>query len=139
MKNILQLSAFVLFMMIAVWSCKKDDTIIPVDNTIQQGNWKVTFFEDSGTDETDHFSGYQFIFNADGSISATNGPSTVNGTWTSGTDDSQSKLILNFGSTTPFDDLNEDWHVTEETSTLIKCEHISGGNGGTDFLTFEKI
>lgn len=139
MKNILKTSALLLMMLIAVSSCKKDDTIINVDNAIQQGNWKITFFEDNGNNETSDFSGYQFTFKEGGSIVASNGNSTINGTWVTGTDDSQSKLILNFGSATPFDELNEDWHVTEETPTMIKCEHISGGNGGTDFLTFEKI
>lgn len=126
-------------LLFAVVSCKKDDSLSVVDDTIQKGNWKVTFFEDSGKDETAHFSGYEFVFNDDGTVVATNGGNTVSGTWLTGTDDSQSKLILNFGSTVSFDDLNEDWHVTEETSTLIRCEHISGGNGGTDYLTFEKI
>ena len=95
--------------------------------------------EDNGNDETPHFSGYEFIFSPGGSATASNGSNTVSGTWMTGTDDSQSKLILDFGSTSPFDELNEDWHVLEETSTMIRCEHISGGNGGTDYLTFEKI
>ena len=139
MKNIIKTITLLLLVIAAASSCKKDDSPSLVDNTIQKGNWKITFFQDSGNDETSHFSGYEFIFNSDGSVTASNGNNSVSGTWTTGTDDSQSKLILNFGSTAPFDELNEDWHVLEETSTMIRCEHISGGNGGTDYLTFEKI
>lgn len=139
MKNIFKSIALLLLVMAAVSSCKKDDSPSIVDNTIQQGNWKITYFEDNGNDETPHFSGYEFIFSPGGSATASNGSNTVSGTWMTGTDDSQSKLILDFGSTSPFDELNEDWHVLEETSTMIRCEHISGGNGGTDYLTFEKI
>lgn len=141
MKNIMKLSAFVVIMMMVMWSCKKDDSSpsSTIDNTVQQGNWKITLFNDSGNDETNHFTGYEFTFNADGTVVATSNGNTVNGIWSTGNDDSQSKLVLNFGATSPFDELNEDWHVTEETSTLIRCEHISGGNGGTDFLNFEKI
>ena len=126
-------------MLFAAVSCKKEDNLSVVDDTIQEGNWKITFFEDSGKDETAHFSSYEFVFNADGTVVATNDGNTISGTWLTGIDDSQSKLILNFGSTVPFDDLNEDWHVTEETSALIRCEHVSGGSGETDYLTFEKI
>jgi len=28
--------------------------------------------------------------------------------------------------------------VIQQSSTLIKLEDVSGGNGGTDYLTFEK-
>jgi hypothetical protein len=139
MKNIIKTVTLLLLVIATASSCKKDDSPSLVDNTIQKGNWKITFFQDSGNDETSHFSGYEFIFNSGGSVTASNGNNSVSGTWTTGTDDSQSKLILNFGSTAPFDELNEDWHVLEETTTMIRCEHISGGNGGTDYLTFEKI
>ena len=139
MKNIIKIMTLLLLVIATASSCKKDDSPSLVDNTIQKGNWKITFFQDSGNDETSHFSGYEFIFNTDGSVTASNSNNSVSGTWMTGTDDSQSKLILNFGSTAPFDELNEDWHVLEETSTMIRCEHISGGNGGTDYLTFEKI
>jgi hypothetical protein len=139
MKNIIKTITLLLLVIATTSSCKKDDSPSLVDNTIQKGNWKITFFQDSGNDETSHFSGYEFIFNSGGSVTASNGNNSVSGTWTTGTDDSQSKLILNFGSTAPFDELNEDWHVLEETTTMIRCEHISGGNGGTDYLTFEKI
>ena len=71
-------------------------------------------------------------------MSATSGSTLVNGTWSSGNDDSQDKLYLNF-TTSPFDDLSEDWHVVEQNSSTIKLEDVSGGNGGTDYLTFEKV
>ena len=108
-------------------------------STVQQGKWKVTLFNDSGRDETSHFAGYEFGFNANGTVRAQKGSTTVNGTWSTGGDDSQNKLILNFGSTTPFDELNEDWRILERTSSKIRLQHVSGGNGGTDLLTFEKI
>jgi hypothetical protein len=38
----------------------------------------------------------------------------------------------------PFDELNDDWHIIEETSTKIRLQDVSGGSGGTDLLTFEK-
>ena len=124
-------------------SCSNDDDLmnavnISSANAIQQGAWKVTLYNDSGKDETYHFTGYTFSFNTDGTAVATKNSVVVKGTWSTGNDDSQSKLYLNFGASNPFDELNDDWHVIEQTATKIRLEDVSGGNGGTDLLTFEK-
>ena len=38
----------------------------------------------------------------------------------------------------PFEDLNDDWDFISQSSTKIELIDVSGGNGGTDYLTFEK-
>jgi hypothetical protein len=43
-----------------------------------------------------------------------------------------------FTSPDDFEDLTEDWDFISETSSKMELIHISGGNGGTDYLTFEK-
>lgn len=117
-------------------SCKKDDS--QVIDYVEAGNWRVTLYNDSGTDELYHFTGYSFTF-ADGTVTATkSGAATVTGTYATGTDDSHATFVLNFGTTVPFDDLNDDWHIVEETATKIRLEDVSGGSGETDLLTFEK-
>lgn len=125
-------------------SCKKDDNSSPnstpvLNSIIQQGKWKITLFNDSGNDETHHFTNYSFQFNADGTVTAATSGNTVSGTWSNGSDDSQQKLILNFGTTVHFMELNDDWDILQQNTSIIKLEDISGGNGGTDLLTFEKI
>lgn len=121
-------------------SCKKDDsTSSPSStNSIQQGQWKITSYIDSGNNETSHYTGYAFVFASGGVVTATKQGSSVNGSWSSGTDDSQLKLYLTF-TATPFSELNDDWHIVQQTSSLIQLEDVSGGNGGTDYLTFEKL
>jgi hypothetical protein len=125
-------------------SCKKDeltsnDNSSTITNIVTQSKWKITKYNDSGTDELYHFSGYEFSFESDGKIIATKNSTAVNGSWSEGIDDSQTKFYLDFGTTTPFDELNDDWHILEKTSVMLKLEDVSGGNGGTDLLTFEKI
>ena len=125
-------------------SCKKSSTnpIIPsnpISTIVQQGSWRITLYNDNGTDETSNFTGYSFKFNSNGTITATKGGSTVNGTWSKGTDDSQPKLYLNFGATNPFDSLTSDWRITSQNTSKIVLIDVSGGGGGTDYLTFEKI
>lgn len=124
--------------------------IAEVTATVQTGTWRITNFVDSGSDETNDFTGYNFTFNTNGTLVADNGSTTVNGTWSitndssssSSTDDdgnSSDDIDFNiaFASPADFAELTEDWHIVSRTSTKIVLIHISGGNGGTDNLTFE--
>jgi hypothetical protein len=116
-----------------------------IKNTILSGSWQITSLIDSGIDETIHFTGYNFTFNSNGTIIASNGNETVNGTWsiTNSNNDSSSSGDIDFNiffqSPANFnDDLSEDWEIVSKSNTKIELIHISGGNGGTDTLTFEK-
>ena len=120
------------------------NTVTSVTTTVNSGTWKITLFNDSGDDETNHFSGYNFTFGANNVLTATNGSSTYTGTWSvadsNSDDDSISDLHFYITFTAPdnFTDLTEDWNIIEKSSTVIKLKHVSGGNGGTDYLTFTK-
>jgi hypothetical protein len=128
-----------LFMM-AFASCKKDDnSSSPSSSMVTQGQWKVTLFSENGVVETSKFSNYVFTFSSNGTVSAVRSGSTVNGSWSNGNDDSQKKLNMNFASPADFTEISDDWHILQETSSKIQLEDVSGGNGGTDLLTFEKI
>lgn len=119
--------------------------ISQIENIVESGNWRITNFIDSGENKTSDFTGYDFLFNADGSLIATNGTDTLDGTW-SVTDDNSSSddedidfnIFFPVPDTNDFEDLNDDWDIISSTSTKIELIDISGGNGGTDNLTFEK-
>jgi len=143
MKTSLNISIQLLIMVLFFSCSSTDDNPTPgnpadVSNALKSGTWRITYFWDSDKEETNHFTGYNFTFGENGSLTATNGANTYNGTWSTGTDDSQVKLIINFNSPADFVDISDDWHVIEQTNLKIKLEDVSGGNGGTDLLTFEK-
>lgn len=132
---------------IAIFSCtKKDDTVSPtavnpttVSNNATAGSWRVTYYWDTDHDETSSFSGYSFTFGASNNVTAVkSGASSVTGTWSTGTDNSTTKFILSFASPASFLEISDDWHVIEMTATKIALKDVSGGNGGIDYLTFEK-
>lgn len=123
--------------------------IAQIESTAQSGTWRVSNFTDSGQNETSDFNGYDFTFNSDGTLVATNGSTTVNGTWSvtddsNSSDDSSSDDDIDFNIFFPvpdssdFEDLNDDWDVVTTSSTRIELIDISGGNGGVDMLTFER-
>lgn len=137
-------------------SCSDDDdssssssssgyTVSSIQNTVQSGTWRITLFNDSGNDETYHFSGYTFEFNANGALIATNDSITNAGTWSvtddSGDDDDgSSDLDFNIMFPTPqeFVDLTDDWDIVDKSETMISLRDVSGGNGDVDQLIFEK-
>jgi hypothetical protein len=131
---------------------KKNDSqkITEIENTVTTGKWKITLFSEDGTVETATYSDYQFTFtegSPSNTISATDGANTYQGSWSitddNSNDDSNNYEDLDFNIffSTPSDltELNEDWEVISMTDTKIELKHISGGGGGTDLLTFEKV
>ncbi len=143
-KYLIQIIAIVAVILI-LNSCKKEDNSSNsasnsnISSIIQQGIWKVSLYKDSGTDETYYFSNYEFLFNSTGTLTATVNSNSTNGTWSSISDDSLLKLLIDFGTNLPLNKLNNDWHIIEQTSTFIRLENVSGGNGSVDNLNFQKI
>src|SRR6187399_3022968 len=95
-------SLFILFLALVYFSsCSDDDSIKPTDvsSTLVSGAWKVSHFSENDNDQTESFSGYEFIFTqtstADpfsGLIEASNGTSDVVGSWQAGLNDKTAKL-----------------------------------------------
>ena len=116
-----------------------------VINTASSGTWRITFYEDSGDNETSNFSGYNFTFGSGNALTASNGTNTYTGSWSvtnsnSNDDNPSNDIDFNILFSTPanFEDLSDDWDIVSYTATKIQLVDVSGGNGGTDYLTFEK-
>lgn len=149
-------------------SCSKDDDNVnnnnnneaanqlaqQLESTVEGSTWVITKFIDSGNDETNHFNSYSFSFNSDGSLVANNGSDTVSGSWSvtvdsssssddddgssSSDDDNDVDFNIVFISPADFEELSDDWDIISNSDTKIELIDVSGGNGGTDYLTFEK-
>ena len=133
-------------------TCSSDDSnssstidTTPIVNTVTQGTWRVTYYFDTDTDETSDFTGYNFTFGSSNVLTATNGTNTFTGSWSvtsnNSNDDSPSNDLdfnILFASPANFEDLSDDWDIVSRTATKIELIDVSGGNGGTDYLTFEK-
>lgn len=143
----------ILFMLNVASTCSNDDNSssstsvdpTPVINTVNTGTWRITLFNDSGTIETSNFMGYNFTFAASNLLTATNGTNTYSGSWSvtsddSGDDSPSNDLDFNIAFASPpnFEELTEDWNIISYSATRIQLIHVSGGGGGTDYLTFEK-
>ena len=119
--------------------------IASINDNASSGTWIITYYYDTDHEETSNFTGYSFTFGSNGILTASNGVNIYTGSW-SVTDDSSSSTSssddidfnIAFSSPPDFEELTEDWEITSHTSTKIVLKDISGGNGETDFLTFER-
>lgn len=60
------------------------------------------------------------------------------GNFNGGSSSGEIDFNIFFASPADFSELTEDWNVISHTMNKIELIHVSGGNGGTDLLTFEK-
>ena len=150
---------FMLSFTLILSSCSSDDDdnspsnniqqIAQIENDVASGTWQITNFIDSGQDETSDFTGYNFTFNTNGTLLATDGSNTLNGTWSITNDDSDDdsddddndidfNIAFPVTDSSDFEDLNEDWDIVTVTSSVIQLRDDGDGNGDVDELTFEK-
>lgn len=150
------LKAFFIMFSLSFMSTTCEDDDAPIDNsseiaeiiaTAQTDTWRITNYVDSGENETSDYAGYDFTFEANGTLTATNGTITKTGTW-SVTDDSSSSssndddidfnIFFQVPDTDDFEDLNDDWDIVSYTSNQIVLRDVSGGDGSIDDLTFTR-
>lgn len=108
-------AAVLILLLIASCSNKKEDTPAGEPN-LKDGTWRVSFYWDE-KDETNDFNGYALMFGDGGVLMAHKGAAMTTGTWSQ----TSTQLIINF--TDPvLSELNDDWLITEKTSTVIKLK-----------------
>jgi major membrane immunogen (membrane-anchored lipoprotein) len=154
MKNKLILILGMLLYMVLITACSSDDTmnndaseIQAIKKTVQDGTWVITYFFDSDHEETNHFNGFSFTFGEDGTLTASNGIDTHLGDWSvkssNSSDDSNDESDVDFNvffsAPSDFEELSDDWDILTLTLSKIELIDVSGGNSGTDYLTFEKL
>lgn len=124
-----------------ILSCSKDDDIITPENmeqTISKGKWEVTYYWDEDENKTEEFTGFIYEFHDGGKATITNLSKKIDGNWSTGNDEQSIRFYINFGATDPYGELNDNWEVSERTSTRIKLKE-DDHDGSPDYLTFEKL
>ena len=96
---------------------------------IADGSWIVSSLLQRTEDKTSQFSGYtlNFISTAaeSGTVTATRNGSTISGTWSHSPavtyygSTSQEAIVLNLGTSTPFDRLSGTWNVVSSTNSNL--------------------
>ena len=106
------------------------------------GTWVITFYFDNNQEETNTYRTFSFIFNPQGSLNASDGIDTSNGTWSvtpDSSDDGDIDFNIVFTSPPDFEELSDDWDVISYSNDKLELRDINGGSGQTDLLTFERL
>ena len=102
------------------------------------GTWRVTEFTERGNNETSDFNGYTFVFDSNGSVTASLNSTNRHGTWS--INNSATGFTLDFGAKSdankPLGELTDDWEIISVTSTEIKLKEDNDASG--EFLTFNQ-
>ena len=103
---------------------------------------------DDGDDETSDYTTFTLHFMESGVLHGTDllssNSNPYEGTWSitdsNSNDDNLNDLDfnMNFNVGNKLDDLSDDWDIISYSDTEIKLIDVSGGNGGTDYLTLTK-
>lgn len=123
-----------------------------VSTLVKSGDWVITYFAQDNIDETSNYDGFTFVFGTDGTLTATKNSDVLTGIWSvshedNGDDSADDNphpefedIDFNIHFTAPdlMAELSEDWEIVSHTDTKIELKHVSGGDGGVDYLTFEK-
>lgn len=131
---------------ITIFSCSSDDDAGNVNTNefenikinLPQGQWKVSKMIDGSSDHTIDFESFTFTFNEDGSVIAQNDLLSEPGTWAYDNSEGDEELDLQFGETTPFNKINDDWDIVSVSNLKIELSD-DDGNGDIELLSFTKL
>lgn len=106
-------------------------TNLDISNLIINGTWNISNFLDNNEDETAEFSGYNFNFTSNGTVSILKNYNFINGTWSSYIDGGVRKFKISLIGET-LDEIEKEWEVVTFNATTIRLKH------DTHYMCFTK-
>jgi hypothetical protein len=126
---------------VSATSCSRSNDNLPANNAqvaeqaATSGNWRVSLFNNNGTNETAEFNGYSFVFTT-GTITAIKNAVSKTGTWSVST--SSNKFNIDLGpkdnTNKPLGELTDDWRIISASGLEIQLKD----DNNTEFVTFSK-
>lgn len=114
---------------ISLISCSKSNDDNPSSSGTNKtdqvsGTWTISYYLDSGKDETSDYSGYTFAFNASDVLQASGSPGSFTGSWRIGSsssndDSSSNRLVISITGNKAMDNLQDDWLIIKLTDNEI--------------------
>ncbi len=121
---------FMLFLSVGILSCQKDNNVSPTNNSIlsvneflrTQNGVRITELIEEGTNKTTRFNPYLFVFNENGTVTATQSSETINGTYLVFSDDNRTVLRMTFPNNSLLFELSDDWYYVTQNAATIRFE-----------------
>lgn len=115
---------------VSILSCQKDDNVSPTNDSISsvsnflenQNGLRINELIEEGNNKTTQFSPYLFVFNENGTVTATQTGETINGTYLVFRDDNRTELRMKFPTNSLLFELSDDWYFVYQNATTIRFE-----------------
>lgn len=103
---------------------------------LTNGTWRVSYYFDD-SDETLNYKGYNFTFNPNGTVVVIKEKNTIAGNWSTFINSGQDIFLLKFDDS-KLEELEDNWKITEFTTTNVRLKNKNSSDGATDYLYFTK-
>lgn len=104
--------------------CAKEEVDKTLIDHLKDNTWYVSYYLDSGKDETSNFSGYSLDFTDEMLINASKGGTSSSGSWF--LTDNSSKIVIVMSNVTNYlENLSNQWVVIERTNDVLKLKDDS--------------
>lgn len=121
---------FLLTLSVGLLSCQKDDGVSPTNDSMSSAQeffrsadgLKITEFTEEGVNKTNTFNPYLFLFNEDGTVTATKTGESISGTYLIFLDDNRTELRMTFANNSNLNELTDDWYFVEINGNTIRFE-----------------
>jgi hypothetical protein len=120
----------------AVNECNTSPMPLELEDVLVSGTWHVSYCYYS-EDETYYYTGYNFTFNNDETITAVKNSVATNGHWDVHDEYTPVRLDLNFDGSS-LEDLETNWRAIEVSSTFVRLKSDSSSSGQYYYLSFTK-
>ena len=103
---------------------------------LTNGTWHVSYYFDD-SNETSNYRGYNFTFNSNGTVMVVKENNNSNGNWSTFVNSGHDILLLKFDDSN-LEEFDEDWKITEFSTTNVRLKNININDGATDYLYFTR-
>ncbi|RMG75686.1 MAG: hypothetical protein D6722_00550 [Bacteroidetes bacterium] len=137
--HVFRFASLLLLVVLAGCTSLPEDSLSPAADTAlltASGSWTVTRYEEHNRDETHHYQGYRFSFDAGDVLTVTlPDGSKVTGSWRRGRDDGQEVLDILLAGSKDLEDLSDDWRILQLDDQRIE---LRDDNVEPEWLTFSR-
>jgi hypothetical protein len=106
-------------------------------NILTDGEWYISGYQQNDSDITASFSGYLFKFDANNTVTATNGSVSAAGQWS---DNIVARTMTTVfpGASAPLADLNESWKITDSYPDSVAAKSTDTVRNTSNILQLKK-
>ncbi|TYP96256.1 hypothetical protein C7447_1086 [Tenacibaculum adriaticum] len=118
-----------------------DEDVVQIKEWMTDGNWSITYALEDSVDITADYYSIDFDFQSNTDLVGFNNNDQISSTlhWNVVRDQSgKLRFVIDYLGTFPYWQMDDDWYITEVTSTRIELHYVNDSTNNEFVLVFEK-